>query len=218
MKKCLVLLLFFLISCSDQGHVNQKENAYKEALLRTRNAFSVDKNIDSNNPLKIQFYLDDDKQLVEVNFKLKRMNSSFITLANSVGQNLRKSSLAAGQIPIGSLKLKLNGVDVTACAIRECNRHNCLGNTEEIQSFSGEISTELVYINLSNMVESEDEACTNVVFNGPDGIQTLIFEHLPILGTGTGTGGGARLLSSVYVYNRPNNPKDIINFLQKAGE
>ncbi len=206
MKK-FIAILFLSLGCSETPTpVSSNPNMLKEALLRSRNVYMLDRNIDYHNPAKISFYQQFADQLIEINFQTQSMNDSQFSVVNS-DLSLMEQHLVS-DIHLGELDIILDGQNITACVIDECNATNCLGTETVLTSISGDKSTAAVFLNLTKMSQSDLPSCSGLNFSQADVFHTIIFKESTLVTTSL---KGARLKAQVLVYNRTNKPEDINN-------
>lgn len=212
MRQLLSLISVFtiVIACSEAPPPPSPPASYKEALLRSRNVYTISKNMDGYNSISLQFYQQYEGQLIELNFSSSKMNSSYYTVVNadpSSRINLQKTPPA---IRLGLLKIELDGVDITSCAVAECNSGSCTGSEEPITNFNGDVSTNSFFLNLSKMANSTSRACSGMDLSQADKVHTLTFKEM---GNSGSMLKGAHLNAQVIVYNRSNIPSDINQIL-----
>ncbi len=207
MKNLFLLLPLFLVACSQsQNEIVVTAEKYKEALLRTRQVHQVDENIDSNNPIEIVFSSDFTDQLIEVHLEAKNMNSSFYTLVNSDSLVSLNETNKISSISLGELKVSLDGQDITACLLAECNETFCDGGDGSRTSFNGNFKADKVFLNLSKIDLKSTPECSSININS--GSHTLKLEEIGSSGSNL---KGARMMVQVIKYNRTYSPENILN-------
>jgi len=175
------------------------ESFYKEALLRSVNSYSVNRNLDKNNSLNIYFEVPVEGQLVELNFETLPMNTYYYTVNNSSSE-----PLSISQVVLGELSVVLNEVDITNCLVQECNETSCHGGSSGITKFEGSMNTLKMYLNLTKI--SAKPECNIVLKNNQT--NRITFNEVsdnPL------EFKGARLNAQVLVYNRTYKVEDILN-------
>lgn len=213
--KCFLIITFammFLGACSQSLPVESKVGLYEEALLRTRNVFIADRNIDIGNPLNIDFYQEYPGQLVELVFKTQKMNSSFYTVQNSDQTAIFQLRKDLDEVNLGLLKIEFDGVDVTNCIVAECNSTKCVGQETDLTGFSGSLEVDGIYLNLTKMSQSSNLDCSGLDLSIGETVHRISFKEV---GTSKiNVLHGARLTAQIVVFNRTHKPQDILNVVQ----
>lgn len=205
MKNITVYFAFLVFaSCSQQTSIDDNTAYYKEAVLRTRDVYQIDKNIDGGNPASIEFLTDFPGQLIEINFKIEEMNSVFYTLNN--GNWTTPPPVRNKNKQISELKIELNGVDITACLLEECNSTSCHGSPTPITEFKDNVSTENLFINLAKVLKSTSVNCNTAELVSEGSVNSLVFKEATVPNLPTSRGG--RLVAQVLIYKRPHTPDD----------
>ena len=186
---------------SDELTVNQM----KDVLLKNRTVYSVDRNLDQNNPIEIKFEKNFADQLIEFNFETKKMNTAIFKVINS---SLSKS-LPDISVTLGEMKISLDDNDITACVISECNQTQCDG-TGALTDISENMNTGKIYLNLSKMDQNTSTACTNLNLETVNAVHSLKLEEIG------GRDKGARVFAQVVVYNRTYFPENIMNVFEAS--
>lgn len=209
MKFLLLVPLVVLASCSKET-VTEDVNAYKEAILRTKNVYSISKNLDKNNPIELKYNTSFGNQLVEFNIEAAKMNNAFISVVNgdTGSKKKRRKIRPKHDVLLAQLKISIDGIDVTQCLISECNKTNCANSDTVLEKFSGEFNTKKMYLNLTKI---EKENSEDQDFCIPEGLVSGNSIHiLKIEEAGTGF-VGAYIKAQVISYNRTFNINSISN-------
>ena len=210
MKLVITIFLTILCSCSMPPEDSINLSAlYKEAFWKTKRVSTIDMNVDENNDVTLEFFLDYPGQLVEVRLKTSKFSTTFYTLNNN-GTSVGTKFLP--QISFVDLQIELNGTNITSCLLKECNDTKCTGSSSSLLSFSGNIATDEIYLNLSKLDKLTSSECSPLVVN-ENGINRLVFKENFSGPLGKKTGG--RLSAQVIVYNRTYDVADIQNAFSK---
>lgn len=211
-QKVVLLIISILLASCQQSDVIEADdvNALKEALLRTRSVYSIQTNVDKNNPAKIYFESYFDNQLIEINFEAKKMANQDITILNNAqgaNQNIESKITISGD-----MRIKANGIDITSCVINYCSdlKNNCQEQAGSFPSttLSGNFDTNRIYVNLEDL--REDEACSNFTIKR-NGQMNVISFHEEKMDINPNNAYGAKINAQVIVYNRTYKAKDIKN-------
>lgn len=196
--KLLLFMTLIVVGCSEPSIVEDKTALYREAILRTRDTYHLDTNVDGGNEATLAFATDFSGQLVEVNFSTKPMNSAFYTLVNT---DAKKHTI--DEVRFSELKIAFNGADITECLVAECNATKCHGLDTPRENFSGDLSTHNLSLNLSKLALS----CSGLSFSPEGQLNQLTFSESSETGLSTSRGG--RLVAQVVVYKRAYRPQDM---------
>ncbi|MCC7442713.1 MAG: hypothetical protein IT285_13845 [Bdellovibrionales bacterium] len=116
-------------------------------LQRSRAVIHSNASIDEFNPEKVHFQTELTNQLVELVIHGERLNDAFVTAVNyAEGRRARAHS----NVQFGDLRVLLDGCDVTAALVTQCNTNECwdVDPTVPHADFSGVFGT-AIHLNLS---------------------------------------------------------------------
>lgn len=196
-----IVCFTLLIGCSQDNQTGRTIEFYKDVLLRTVQSYSIDRNLDSDNPVQIDFFYKFEGQLAELVLETSQMNSFYYSIVNS------DSAKKIISIPsLGQLKVELNGNDITSCIVSECNQTKCVDQASDISSLTGNFAIARMYLNLSKIKSS----CSGVSFTPGEMNSLKLFEN----GSSASQIKGARIRAQVLVYNRPYKVQDIQNLFE----
>lgn len=208
MRHLICFSLIVLSSCSySPNYEPEKISLYKEAFWKSKRVINIDSNVDHENPAALDFNLDFQGQLIELNLKTSKLGTFIYTLNNN-SQNDESSKHQVPNVMLANLRVEINDQDVTDCLITECNEVKCTASQKSLTSFSGLTSTSRIYLNLAKLDNSNSSQCSDLVLHF-NGMNKITFRELNLGAPGKKTGG--RVNAQVIVYNRPYKISDIRN-------
>lgn len=185
-----------LLSCDQSSESENSVSKFEKALLRSRVVNQVKSNIDKYNDLEIIFNLNFASQLVELDFKAKKMNSTVLTGINQDREEINLKNVSSD----GAVDILLNGQSIKSCLVAECIATKCTNEVSD--NLSGLFSTHHIYLNLQKI---KANGCNTL--NLINGVNTIVFRHIDDQSGGMyqGLGIEARITS----YNLSWNPEGV---------
>jgi hypothetical protein len=207
----LLLSSFILISAATSAFAQTVDDLYT-LVQQSRTVINNNASIDPNNVETVSFATSIAGQLVELNLAAGKLNDSFISALNYPQPAvLSQSGACVGPlsrstptpITFGNMHVILDGCDITAALLAQCNANNCwvTNPTTPLTQFSGMFGT-AIYINLSVLNPQAITGCT------PAAGQTTFFDAshlshtLQFAETATTAPAGGSLNYQVVLFNK----------------